>query len=161
MWVRLPRGEGCGCAAASGWRVRVVSVVSEGVRFRGMIDCGPGALGRDMLAALVTHLRLTPSPQMPLTGESLAFDRMGLDFWIDHRGISIAGHCKDMSGADMPGAVAVAGGRVLLTEPTAQPQPVAALIQALVPVNEIPVPATQQTGRLECLLPIPDAARTK
>ena len=60
----------------------------------GRIVCGPGALGRGMLAALVTHLRLTPSPQMPATGESLAFDRLGLDFWIDNRGISIAGRCR-------------------------------------------------------------------
>ena len=51
----------------------------------------------------------------------------------------------------MPGAVAVAGGRVLLTEPAAQPQPVAALIQALVP--------TRQTGWLARLLPIADAAQ--
>ena len=58
----------------------------------------------------------------------------------------------------MPGAVAVTGGRAILTEPTAQPQPIAAPISALVPVNESPVPATQQTGWLARLLPIPDAA---
>ncbi len=113
----------------------------------GRITCGPGALGRGMLAALVTHLRLTPSPQLPDTGQSLAFDRIGLDFWINDRGISIAGCC-----ADVPGAVAVAGGRVLLTEPASQPQPVAVLIPALV--------AARQTGWLARLLPIPDAAKT-
>ncbi len=125
----------------------------------GRIVCGPGTLGRDMLAALVTHLRVVPSPQIPVTGQSLAFDRMGLDFRIDDRGISIIGRCASMLGADIPGAMAVAGGRVLLTEPVAQPQPVAALIQALVPVNEVPVPATRQTGWLARLLPTPDAAR--
>ena len=121
----------------------------------GRIACGPGALDGRLLAALVAHLRLTPSPQVRDTGRSLAFDRMGLAFWIDSHGISIAGNC-----ADMPGAVAVAGGRALLTEPAQQPQPVAALIQALIPVNEVPVPATRQTGWLARLLPIPDAART-
>jgi hypothetical protein len=93
---------------------------------------------------------------MPATGRELAFDRLGLDFWIDNRGISIAGHC-----ADVPGAVAIGGGRVLLSQPAAQPQPVAALIQALVPVNDIPVPANRQTGWLQCLLPVPDAARPR
>ena len=127
----------------------------------GRIVCGPGTLGRDMLAALVTHLRVVPSPEIPVTGQSQAFDRMGLDFRIDDRGISIIGRCASMLGADIPGAMAVAGGRVLLTQPVAQPQPIAALIQALVPVNEVPVPATRQTGWLECLLPTPDAARTK
>jgi len=116
----------------------------------GRIACGPGTLDRGMLAALVTHLRLTPSPQMPITGQLLAFDRLGLDFWIDSRGISIAGHCMNMPGAGAPGAVAIAGGRVLLTEPASQPQPVTALIQALVPVHE---------GWLARLLPISDAGK--
>ena len=123
---------------------------------RGRIVGGPGALGRDMFAALVTHLKLTPSPQLAVTGPSLAYDRMGLDFWINSSGISIAGHC-----AGIPGAVAVAGEHVLLAEPASQPQPVAALIQALVPAGEIPVPATRQTGRLERLLPLPDVVTTK
>ena len=122
----------------------------------GRIVCGPGALSGDMLAALVTHLRLTPSPQIRVTGQSLPFDSLGLDFRIDNRGISLAGRC-----ANMPGAVAVAGGSVLLSEPAAQPQPVAALIQALVPAREVPVPATRQAAWLQCLLPIPNAATTK
>ena len=92
---------------------------------------------------------------MRVASQSLAFDCLGLDFWIDNRGISIVGHC-----ADIPGAVAVAGGRAVLTDPASQPQPVAALIRALVPASEVPVPATRQTGWLECLLPIPDAAQT-
>ncbi len=116
----------------------------------GRIVCGPGTLGRGMLAALVTDLRLVPSPQMPVTGQSLAFDSLGLDFWIDYRGVTIAGHCANLPGADMPGTVAVGGGRALLTQPTTQPQPVAALIQALVPVHE---------GSLARLLPAPDSAR--
>jgi len=120
----------------------------------GRIVCGPGILDRSLLAALVTHLRLKPSPQLPVRGESLAFDRMELDLWIDNRGISIAGHC-----ADIPGAVAVAGGRAFLIQPVVQPQPVAVLIQALVPGNEVPIPATRQTGWLARLLPIPDAAK--
>ncbi|MEI8374510.1 MAG: hypothetical protein WCJ35_16925 [Planctomycetota bacterium] len=112
----------------------------------GRIVCGPGILGGKMLAALVTYLRITPSPQLPIAGESLAFDHLGLDFWIDNRGIRIAGNC-----ADLPGAVAVAGGRAILTQPAAQPQPVALLIQALIPETEAPV---------ACLLPTPNAAKT-
>ena len=46
----------------------------------GRIVCGPGTLGHGMLAALVTHLQLTPSPQMPVTGQSLAFDSHGTGF---------------------------------------------------------------------------------
>ena len=97
----------------------------------GRIVSGPGALGGRMLAALATHLRLAPSPQAAITGESLAFDRLGVDFWIDNRGISVAGHC-----AGMQGAVAVAGDHVILAQPASQPQPVAELIRALVPANE-------------------------
>jgi hypothetical protein len=121
----------------------------------GRIVAGRGTMDSGMLAALVKYLRLTPSVQLPASSESLAFDRMGLDFWIDNRGISIAGRC-----APLPGAVAVAGDRAILTEPASQPQPVAALIQALVPANEVPIPATRQTGRLARLLPIPDAGKT-
>jgi hypothetical protein len=114
----------------------------------GRIECGRGSIGRGTLTAL--HLR--PSPQVPLSDVSPAFDRLGLDFRIDSRGISITGDC-----ADVPGAVAVAGGRAVLSEPVTQPQPVAALIQALVPADEVPVPATRQSGVLARLLPIPDA----
>jgi hypothetical protein len=121
----------------------------------GRIVSGPGVLGHDMLTGLVAHLRFRRVPQMPATNESLAFDRLGLDFWIDNRGITIAGRCEGL-----PGAVAVVGGRAILSEPAAQPQPVAALIQALVPASEIPVPATRQTGWLARLLPVPDAAKT-
>ncbi len=125
----------------------------------GRLVCGPGELGSGMLAALVTHLRLRPSTQMPVAGQSLAFDRMGLDFWIDSRGVSIAGHGANLSGTNVPGAVAVGGGRVLLAEPASQPQPVATLIRALVPLDEVAIPAMQQTGWLARLLPIPDAAK--
>jgi hypothetical protein len=153
---RLARANSAAAITGTG------NITLQKVRFqRGRIDeiagrivGGPGAVGRDMLAALVTHLRLVPCAQMPATGRSLAFDQVGLDFWIDNRGVSIAGQC-----AGMPGAVAVADGRAILTEPASQPQPVAALIQALVPVNEVPIPATRKTGWLARLLPIPDAAK--
>ena len=125
----------------------------------GRIACGPGAVGPGMLAALVTHLRLAPSSQSAAMGQSLAFDRMGLDFWIDQRGISIAGHCSDAAGASLPGAVAVSGSRAVLAEPRSQPQPVAALIQTLAPASEVSIPATRQTGWLARLLPMPDAAK--
>ena len=116
----------------------------------GRIVSGPGTLGGGMLAALVTYLRLTPSPPLPAPGASLAFDRLGFDFWIDNHGVSIAGQCANLSGANRPRAVAVAGGRAILTEPAAQPQPVAALVQALLPV---------QSDWLARRLPLPDAAK--
>lgn len=106
-----------------------------------------------MLSALVTHLKLTP--QVAVTDQPLAFDHIGLDFRIDNRGIRIAGRCPEM-----PGAVVVVGGRAILSEPAGtpgSPQPVAALIQALVPAGEISIPATRQTSSLARLLPIPDA----
>ena len=113
----------------------------------GRIDCGPGSLAPDMLAALAMHLRITPSPQVTVARQSLAFDRLGLDFRIDNRGIGIAGHC-----ADVPGAVAVAGGQVILSAPAGTyQQPVASLIQALVPFHE---------GRLARALPAAETART-
>ena len=135
-----------------------VNIALEKARFqRGRIDelagriaGGRGALGRGMLTALVKHLKLTP--QVPVTDGPLAFDRLGLDFWIDSHGIGIVGRC-----AGTPGAVAVAGGHAILSQPAAQPQPVAALIQALVPAEEVPVPATRQSGCLARLLPVPDA----
>jgi hypothetical protein len=122
----------------------------------GRIVCGPGALSPGLVTALAAHLSLAPSSQIPVTDQSLAFDRLGLDFWLDSRGISIAGHCPGP-----PGTVAVAAGRAILTEPELrkQPQPVAALIQALVPGNEVPIPATRQTSWLARLLPVPDAAK--
>ena len=105
-----------------------------------------------MLAALVTHLRLTPAPQVARQRanrwHSIAW---AFDFWIDGRGVSIAGHCGNLSRA-----VATAGGRALLAEPASQPQPVAALIRALATSDGIPIPDTRQTGWLARLLPIPD-----
>ena len=48
----------------------------------------------------------------------------------------------------------------LLAEPIAQPQPVAALIQALVPAGVVQVPATPQADWLARWLPLPEADRT-
>jgi len=111
----------------------------------GSIVGGPGALSRDMLLALTTHLQLTPA--LPVAGldESLAFDRLGLDFWIDNRGLSITGRC-----AGPQGTVATAGGFAVLSAPASQPQPVAGLIRALVPAND---------SGLARLLPITDAGK--
>jgi hypothetical protein len=128
---------------------------------KGRIVTGRGSMSREMLAALVTHLQLNPAPQIPITNESLVFDRVGLDFWIDSSGVSIVGQCGELPGANVAGAVAVVGGRVVLTQPVSQPQRVAALIQALAPANEVPVPATRQAGWLARVLPLPDAVKTR
>ena len=69
----------------------------------GRIVSGPGAMGGGLLAALVTQLRLRPSPQLGVTSQSLAFDRLGLDFWIDNRRRQ---HCRPL-----PGRAGRGGGR--------------------------------------------------
>jgi hypothetical protein len=126
-------------------------------KLNGCIDTGPGRLGPDMLAALVRRLRMSSAPQVSAAGES-AFERLCLEFRIDSHGVSVEGRCGDMN---LPGAVAVAGGRSILSQPLLQPQPVAALIQALAPANEFAVPATRQTGWLASLLPVPDGTKTR
>ena len=127
-------------------------------RLNGRIVCGPGMLSKGTLAALVTHLRLTPSSPAA-AGQPLSYDCLGLDFWIDDKGVSIAGCCPGAAG--IAGAVATAAGRVVLSEPAppaAQRQEVAALIEALVPADEARFPATRQAAVLARLLPLPDAA---
>jgi hypothetical protein len=127
----------------------------------GRIAAGRCSMSHDMLTALTMRLQWNWTAQMPAARESVAFDRLALDFWIDSHGVSVAGQCQDARGVNLPGAIAVAGGQVVMTQPAAQPQPVAALIQAIAPANEVPLPATRQAGWLARLLPLPDAAGSR
>lgn len=122
----------------------------------GWIIAGPGTIGPSTAEALAAHLGIARATEQARGDASLSFDRLGLQFWLDNRGVTLAGCCDEKSGA-----VAVCDGRVLLGSPPTQSQPIAALIQALVPVSSVPanaVPATRQSSWLSQLLPLPDAA---
>ena len=122
----------------------------------GWILAGPGTLGNSTVESLTAHLGISRATELASGNPSLSFDRLGVQFWLDSRGVTLAGCCDEKSGA-----VAVSGGRVLLGSPPSQSQPIAALIQALVPVSSAPanaVPATRQSSWLSQMLPMPNAA---
>jgi len=65
----------------------------------------------------------------------------------------LRGLCRGMA----PGTMLADRYGPLLGEPASQPQPVAALLQALVPGSAVRVPATSETDWLMRRLPLPKA----
>lgn len=123
----------------------------------GELTAGPGVIGRSLVDAAATHLRLTGLPQQTSARDVLPYDRLAMGFSIDARGLLLQGRCTDVES----GTVLAIGGSRLLGEPAAQPQPVVALIRTLVPASDIQVPATPQTDWLTRHLPVPDALVTR
>jgi len=117
----------------------------------GAISAGPGVVSRSLIEALVERLKLTPAVETGTLRELVSYEQLAAAFEIDTSGLKLAGRCRS------PGAILVDRYRPLLLNPASQPQPVVALLQTLVPANEVQVPATDQTDWLMRHLPVPPA----
>ncbi|NQT16103.1 MAG: hypothetical protein HQ582_25325 [Planctomycetes bacterium] len=124
----------------------------------GLLVAGPGEISRPLLDAAIDRLgmpdRLEPSQTAPLA----SFEQLAVSFHINSDGLQLWGKCPPTDS----GTILVGRFGTLLGEPYDQPVPIAALLQALAPTDQLQVPATRPTGWLISRLPVPqaDAART-
>jgi hypothetical protein len=119
----------------------------------GTLSAGPGLIGRWLLESAAANLHLAQSAGTTVLPDSVPYDQLALRFSLDARGLSLNGLCQ---GAE-PGTLLMAGRARVLGEPS-RPQPVAALIRALVPASDVQLPAGRQSDWLARRLPVLDAA---
>jgi len=119
----------------------------------GRLLAGPGVVSRSLLRAAAEHLRLVEGRAVFASTDLIEYDQLALSLLIDADGLTLRGQC----GQGRPGTLLTARGEALLGESPAQPQPVAALLRALVPRGDVQVPATRQTEWLSRHLPLPSA----
>jgi hypothetical protein len=140
VWSALPRGQGTGWAHA-----------------RGRLEAREGAIGADLLRALVADLRFRTAATPPPDHEDLPFSRLALDFELDRDGqLRLGGALGPGQPAD---AVALAPGASLavLRAPEGAAS-VRGLWKALFPTPaDALVPATAENGALLRHLPLPPA----
>ena len=120
----------------------------------GTLRAGPGLISSSLVHAAVEQLHLVATAEPKASDELLSYEQLALSFRLDGGGLRLHGGCTGAA----TGAVLAGPGGPLLAEPVAQPQPLAALIQVLVPASQFQVPATPQTGWLARWLPLPEAA---
>lgn len=120
----------------------------------GELHVGPGVIGRKLMAAAVQRLHLIEGAEPATSGDPVPYEQLALAVVIDRQGIQLHGRCR-RAGLD---AILVDRSSRLLSEPVFQPQPVAALLQALVPTGGPQVSATRQTEWLMRHLPVPGVA---
>jgi hypothetical protein len=135
-------------ASARLWQGRVV-------RAAGRLRAGPGLVANALVRGAVRQLHLVATAEPAALGD-LGYEQLAVDFQIDFRGVRLRGCC----GGVESGTVLSGRSGPLLAEPIAQPQPVAALIQALIPAAEVQVPATPLGEWLARRLPLAEAAAT-
>jgi hypothetical protein len=118
----------------------------------GVVEAGPGTIGRNLLGAAFEHLGLQYSPQLPaaVTSDAARYAQLKLGFTIDDAGLQINGAC------DSEGTVLS-----LESEPQArvldQPRqllPVVSLVRVLAPASELQVPASREADALLRVFPL-------
>lgn len=119
------------------------------------VDFGPGVISRSLLRAAVEQLHLIEGAEPAAPGELVPYEQLALAVILDPQGLQLQGRCR----AAGLGAILVDRRSRLLSQPVFQPQPVVALLQALVPASEVQVPATRQTDWLMRHLPVPQVIR--
>jgi hypothetical protein len=115
----------------------------------GTLSAGPGVIGRSLVDAAAMHLRLAAADGAPAT-DFFPYEQLALAFQIESRGLKLEGRCAKT------GAVLADRRGWLLAATNPQAQPMVALIQTLVPVSQVQVPATRQTDWLVRHLPVPE-----
>jgi hypothetical protein len=118
---------------------------------KGSVAAGPGMAGRWLIDAAVERLGLRGGVPTTASVSQVRYEQLAVAFFLDSRGLWLAGQC----GAEDSRAILVDRYNVLLGEPAAQPLPIAAVVQALAPSNDPPVPLTRQTAWLMRHLPLP------
>ncbi|HEX4131236.1 MAG TPA: hypothetical protein VHZ24_14445 [Pirellulales bacterium] len=119
------------------------------------ITAGPGVVSRSLVASVADTLHLAASA--PLLAEPmLNFEQMAFEVTIDGDGMRFLG----VAPAEARGAMLVdvprpGVRRALWLQPEQQPQPVVAVLRALVPQSEMQVPANPESEWLIRHLPVP------
>ena len=107
------------------------------VKLDGSINAGPGVVSRSLVDDSAQFLRCVAATDPGMVVPELPYQLLAASFLVDHRGLQLHGLCEPE------------GSRVILTgtyrwivgEPDVQPQPLAGLLQTLIPVQHIRVPA--------------------
>jgi hypothetical protein len=107
-----------------------------------------GQISASLLAAGCEALHLEGNRTKPASAKIEPYDRLALDFIIEPEGLTLLGRCGPTE------ALLVRNGEALWKQPPEQPQPVVALVRALVPANEVQVPAAVETDLLLRHLPL-------
>ena len=115
----------------------------------GSLEAGPGVIGRSLLEASSQWLGMARNADSAALGDPVPYQRLAISFLIDSGGLQLRGQCPGAR----PGAVVTSRYGPLLVESISHPQPVAALVGALVPPGEILVPAAGQAEWLISHLP--------
>ncbi|HWB00026.1 MAG TPA: hypothetical protein VG713_16115 [Pirellulales bacterium] len=123
------------------------------------VSAGPGVISRSLLVSAGSMLGLFDRDTMIPASQHLPFDRMTFDVTIDEAGLRFLGLAPcNTRGAMLVDTSATGQPRALWTQPERQPQPVVALLRALVPESEVQVPATRESDWLIHHLPVPPLA---
>jgi hypothetical protein len=117
----------------------------------GWLVAGPGEISRSLLRAAVERMGMIGGMEPSVTGALASYDRLALSFRLDSQGMQLRGGC-----APSGSGVVLSGSRgPLLAEPTRQPVPIVALLEALAPDSNLRAPATPLTSALMRRLPLP------
>jgi len=117
----------------------------------GVVESGGGAIGRGLLEAAASSLPLKVARETP---KNSAYSQLKVGFHIDGAGVRLSGLCTPRD----THALVVDSVGPLLVEARQESSPVVALVRALVPLNDVQVPATRETEPLLQALPIPSVA---
>ena len=116
---------------------------------------GPGTASRSLLHTVTRVLNLVGRDDFAVPdARPLDYKDLQLGFEINTSGLTLLGHCENVE----PGTIMTDTHGSLLRQPQRQPIPVVRLIRALVPNQDVLVPATQQTESLLRVLPLPPLA---
>jgi hypothetical protein len=119
----------------------------------GVIAAERGTISRSLLKATDERLGLVLGPAPIPPGDRVPYEELAMSIVLDANGLRLRGMC----GTAEPGTILSDGRNRLLGEPPRGSQPVAALVQALVPQSVVQVPACRQADWLLHHLPVPDA----
>jgi hypothetical protein len=111
-----------------------------------------GEVSRSLLEAAIKHLGLTAGAEPVADADRIAYRELAMSVTLDGGGLRLRGRCVSAE----PGTILSDGRTRILGEPPQDCQPVAALVQTLVPQRAIQVPATRQTDWFLQHLPISD-----
>ncbi len=103
----------------------------------GSINAGPGVVSRSLVDDSAQFLRCVAATDPGMVVPELPYQLLAASFLLDHRGLQLHGLCEP------EGSKVILTGpyRWIVSEPDVQPQPLAGLLQALIPVQHIRVPA--------------------
>ncbi|MGW8255886.1 MAG: hypothetical protein ACWGMZ_00220 [Thermoguttaceae bacterium] len=117
----------------------------------GTLVAGHGMVGRSLLQAAISHLRLLSDVDLASLDDQVPFDQFAMDVFLDNKGLRLQGRCS----ASQPSVIMAFRHTALLRAGQDQSLPATALIQTLVPQSIVQVPATDQTDWLVSHLPMP------